>query len=317
MTLQSTIDVTFVVAAYNTRETIAQTLTSALGQRNVTVEIVVADDRSTDGTADVVRGFSDPRIRLIEMPSNAGPGAARNAAIAQARGRWIAVLDSDDEIDPDRSARMINRAERLGAQIVVDNLRVCEMGTPPVTMFPHDFLEQRGVLTLADFIASNVIFKSTFNFGYMKPMFARELLETHDLRFDESLRIGEDYILLASALASGGTCAIDPEPGYVYHIRQGSISRVLKLDHVHAMIEADRRFVGRYKLDEVAAGAQRDRKRSLEDAADFLILVDSIKQKSLAGCLKVAVRNPWALRHLQMPIAKRIRQMLKPHSKAE
>lgn len=311
MSVQNITDVTFVVAAYNTSETIAQTIVSALEQRNVSVEVVVADDFSTDGTADVVRSFSDPRVRLIEMTANLGPGAARNAAIAQARGRWIAVLDSDDEILPYRSARMIERARRLGAQIVVDNLKVSEAGTPPATMFSNRALEQRAVLSLADFIGSNVIFRSTFNFGYLKPMFSRDFLETHGLKFDETLRIGEDYILLASALAAGGACAIEPEPGYIYNIREGSISRVLKRNHVHAMMEADRRFVDRYRLEGAAALAQQRRSRSLEDANDFLILVENIKQKSLAGCVQVALRNPFALRHLQMPIAKRVRQMLR------
>lgn len=311
MSVQDIPDVTFVVAAYNTRETITRTLESALAQRDISLEIVVADDCSTDDTVDVVLSVSDPRVRLIEMTSNSGPGAARNAAIAQARGRWIAILDSDDEILPDRSARMIERAKRFSAQIVVDNLRVSEAGMPQVTMFSHRVLEQRPELTLAEFIGSNVIFKSTFNFGYLKPMYSRDFLEMHGLRFDEALRIGEDYILLASALASNGACAIEPEPGYVYNIREGSISRVLKRNHVDAMIDADRRFMDRHKLDGAAALAQRRRTRSLEDANDFLVLVEEIKQRSLTGCLQVAFRNPSALRHLQMPIAKRFRQILK------
>ena len=59
------------------------------------------------------------------------------------------------------------------------------------------------------------------------------------LRYDETLRIGEDYILLASALAKGGRCVVEPSVGYSYHVRAGSISRVLELHHVEAMLAAD------------------------------------------------------------------------------
>ena len=59
-----------------------------------------------------------------------------------------------------------------------------------------------GEIGLADFIAANLMFESTFSFGYMKPMFERALLARHSLRYDETLRIGEDYILLASALSA-------------------------------------------------------------------------------------------------------------------
>lgn len=64
------------------------------------------------------------------------------------------------------------------------------------------------------------------------------LVIQHGLRFDETLRIGEDYILLASALACGGRCAVEPSAGYIYHIREGSISRVLRLEHIDAMDDA-------------------------------------------------------------------------------
>lgn len=302
-------DVSFIIAAYNARETIGRALDSALAQIGVSVEVIVADDRSTDGTAELVRYFGDPRVRLIELPVNGGPGAARNAAIAEATGRWIAILDSDDEILPQRSAAMIECAGRMDAQIVVDNLKVMKPGSTPETMFSPAELQKRSALTLADFIDSNVIFSSTFNFGYMKPMFEREFLARKALRFDETLRIGEDYILLASALASDGICAIEPQPGYIYHIREGSISRVLKAHHVHAMMEADRRFLERFALDEAAHAAQCRRSRSLEEADAFLVLVEKIKQGSLVGCLKVAASHPSAVRHLKMPILARMRRI--------
>lgn len=303
-------DVSFVVAAFNARETIGRAIESALAQIEVAVEVVVVDDKSTDGTAELVRYFGDPRVRLIELPVNGGPAAARNAGFVAAAGRWIAVLDADDEIMPERSAAMIEAANRLDAEIVVDNLKVLKPGEAAVTMFSMQHLQEKSVITLKDFIESNVIFRSTFNYGYMKPMFRRDFLERHSLCFDEGLRIGEDYLLLASALACGGCCAIEADPGYLYHIREGSISRVLEKHHVKAMMEGDRRFLQRFTLDPQAAKAQRKRTQSLREALAFLQLIDGLKRRSFSACLQAAIAEPAALRHLKMPIAARMRRVL-------
>jgi succinoglycan biosynthesis protein ExoO len=305
-------DVTFVIAAYNSADCIVPAIESALSQQSVTLEVIVVDDCSADDTRDVVGAIAarDPRVRLIALETNLGPGGARNAGIDAANGRWIAVLDSDDVIRPDRTARMIARAEQMSAQIAVDNLDVVYTdGRPTETMFEEPFLHQRGTLTLEDFIASNILFRSTFNFGYMKPMFERAFLAANDLRFHSTLRIGEDYLLLASALAVGGMCAIEPTSGYVYNIREGSISRVLELRHVDAMIAADAEFLARYPLSPAARMAQTQRSRSLIEARHFLMLVSGIKRRSLPDVLKIAVRDPVALRHLRMPIEVRLRKL--------
>lgn len=305
-------EVTFVIAAYNSAETIAAAIESALAQQAVTLEIIVVDDQSADATRDVVASISsrDDRVRLIALERNLGPGGARNAGIDAATGQWIAVLDSDDVIQPLRTRQMIDRAQAVAADIVVDNLDVVYTdGRPRETMFAENFLKEQRVLTLESFIASNVLFRSTFNFGYMKPMFRREFLNAHDLRFRPDLRIGEDYLLLASALAVGGQCAIEPSPGYVYNIREGSISRVLELRHVDAMIAADQDFMARYPLSPGASQAQRQRTRSLFEARHFLMLVSGIKRRSLIDVAKIAAKDPRALRHLRMPIEVRLKKL--------
>ncbi|ENN85071.1 Succinoglycan biosynthesis protein exoO [Rhizobium freirei PRF 81] len=303
-------DVSFVIAAYNAEDTLERAIDSALAQGAVSMEVIVVDDCSTDGTREIVGNHPDPRVRLVAMPRNGGPGAARNAGLDAARGRWVAVLDSDDALRPDRMVRLIAQAERAEAQIAVDNLDVIreDVGTT-ATMFPEPMLARMPLLTLAKFIASNMIFQSEHNFGYMKPIFERAFVEKYHLRFDETLRIGEDYIFLASALARGGVCVVEPTAGYLYYIREGSISRVLKQEHVEAMLAADTRFFAEHPFGAAALAAQRRRTRNLKEVIAFLKLVDSIKGRELQAAFKIACLNPRAVRHLSMPVFARFRRL--------
>ena len=303
-------DVTFVIAAYNSAGTIRHAIESALAQRHVSIEIVVVDDASSDDTREVVGQFADPRLKLIALERNRGPGGARNAGLEAARGQWIAILDSDDTVDPDRLARMIARAEKADAQIVVDNLDVVSRDGSRQRMFSESDLARQSQLTLPAFIASNALFRSEHNYGYMKPVFLRGFLQEHALRFDETLRIGEDYILLASALARGGRCVVEPTAGYIYNVRDGSISRVLRKDHVEAMLVSDQRFLMDNRLNSAAQAAQRVRTRSLREARSFLDLVEHLKRGSLLRALRTAISDPAAVRHLRMPIEARLRRLI-------
>lgn len=84
----------------NKRAWVERAVRSVLAQTFGNFQLVVVDDGSTDGSADVVRQIADPRISLLRQP-NAGPGAARNRGIAETRSEWLAFLDADDAWEPD------------------------------------------------------------------------------------------------------------------------------------------------------------------------------------------------------------------------
>lgn len=107
--------VSVIVAAFNARRWIGFSIESARAQTLRDIEIIVVDDGSTDDTADVVMGMAaeDQRIRLIRQ-SNAGVGAARNAGIRLARGKYIAPLDADDLWDPEKLEKQVRRMEERG-----------------------------------------------------------------------------------------------------------------------------------------------------------------------------------------------------------
>ena len=102
--------VSTVVAAYNAEHTIEQTVDSALAQRCRDHEIVVVNDGSTDTTATILEKYRG-QIRIVDQ-TNQGAAAARNAGVAQARGRYIAFLDSDDLWLPGKLKTMVAEIEQ-------------------------------------------------------------------------------------------------------------------------------------------------------------------------------------------------------------
>jgi glycosyltransferase involved in cell wall biosynthesis len=104
--------VSVIIPAFNRASLIGQAIESVLGQTFRDFELIVVDDGSTDETTEVVRGYSDPRIRLIELPSNAGSNAARNRGIKEARSDLIAFLDSDDLYLPTKLETVVGAFDR-------------------------------------------------------------------------------------------------------------------------------------------------------------------------------------------------------------
>lgn len=89
-------DVGVVIPAYNRATTLHRALGSALSQSVRDIEVLVVDDGSTDGTAEVATAARDPRVRVLCHATNRGAAAARNTAVAACRAPFIAFLDSDD-----------------------------------------------------------------------------------------------------------------------------------------------------------------------------------------------------------------------------
>jgi glycosyltransferase involved in cell wall biosynthesis len=104
-----------IVPVFNGEPYLSETLDSILAQSYRPLEIIVADDGSTDRTANVVANYGDT-IRYLKQ-ENAGPPAARNLGLSSARGEFIAFLDADDLWHPDKLAR---QKARFDAQPALD-----------------------------------------------------------------------------------------------------------------------------------------------------------------------------------------------------
>lgn len=107
--------VSVIIPAYNASATIRRALDSVAVQDYPQLEIIVIDDCSKDATAEIVGGYSDPRIRLLRNARNLGECGAMNEGIAAAKGEYIAFLDADDEWRPTKLTKQIAALERNAA----------------------------------------------------------------------------------------------------------------------------------------------------------------------------------------------------------
>ena len=96
--------VSIIMPAYNAEKTLSEAVTSALQQTYKNFELLIIDDCSTDSTAALAKDFCarDSRVRLLRNPCNSGASQTRHNGAAQAQGRWLAFLDSDDLWAPDK-----------------------------------------------------------------------------------------------------------------------------------------------------------------------------------------------------------------------
>ncbi|MCP3735805.1 glycosyltransferase [Sphingomonas sp. RP10(2022)] len=99
--------VSVVIPGYNGAAFIGETLESLERQTLTDWEAIVVDDCSADDTRALVRGWPDPRVRLIENEVNGGPVRTRNRGVGEARGRYVAGLDQDDLCLPERLAMQV------------------------------------------------------------------------------------------------------------------------------------------------------------------------------------------------------------------
>ena len=288
--------VSVIMANYRGGATLARALESVLAQTMGNLEIIVSDDASPDDSVSVVTSIMarDERVRLLASPQNGGPARTRNLALARARGQWIAIVDSDDIVHPERLERLLAAAEHFKADIVADDLlHFHEDGSPPTLLLAdHD---TPFPVSAEAWVTAGMDGKLPA-LGYLKPLIRAEALGL--LRYDETLRIGEDYDLLLRTLLAGASMWIVPEPWYLYRRHSGSISHRLSANDVDAMLANQAQLLAGIKPEAGLAQAFAQRRDALQGALDFGRLVEAIKARSPGTVLKIIARRPALLQRL-------------------
>lgn len=107
--------VSIIMPSYNTSKYIVETIQSVLAQTYKDWELLIVDDCSTDNTDEIVKPFlADKRIHYLKNEKNSGAAVSRNRALREAKGRWIAFLDSDDLWMPEKLERQISFMDKNG-----------------------------------------------------------------------------------------------------------------------------------------------------------------------------------------------------------
>lgn len=106
--------VSIIMPSYNTGKQIAATIESVRRQSYENWELIVVDDCSTDETDRVIAAIDDARIRYYKNEKNSGAAISRNRALREAKGRWIAFLDSDDLWEPNKLERQLSFMQEHG-----------------------------------------------------------------------------------------------------------------------------------------------------------------------------------------------------------
>lgn len=285
MTPPDTPLISVVMANFRGAAHLVPTMSAVLAQTERRLELILVDDCSDDESVPIARRIAaaDSRVRVIAAPHNQGPAATRNMALDAAKGEWIAIVDSDDLIHPERFARLIAAAQAADTDIVADDMVYFGAVSDPQgrSLLQPLALTAPVKVDTALYLRANSGDPQVPALGYLKPIFRRGILEGR--RYDPQLRIGEDYDLVLRLLIEGANFLLLPDPLYAYRRHAGSISHRLSVATVEAMLNAHRALPP--LTDPQARAAARVVDRQLSRSLRYEYLVRDIKARHWRGAL--------------------------------
>lgn len=214
--------ISIILPVYGVAQFIAKCTDSLLNQTLGDLEIFFVDDHGPDDSMAIAKSRVEghPRaaeFHFIETPHNMGAGMARNFAIGQATGEYIAFVDSDDWIEPTMFEELYNRAKMFDADICYgQGMQDFSDGRPSNILKNPDMPE--GPIShdsRAHFLANYVSYFWTF-------IYKRSLIMDNDIRYPEE-RCADDSYFVACALFMARTAAHVDKPFYHYLIRENSV----------------------------------------------------------------------------------------------
>jgi succinoglycan biosynthesis protein ExoU len=286
--------VAVIIPAHNSAATIDRAVASALAEREAE-QVIVIDDGSWDGTLAAAREADDGSGRLVLLRNDVagGPAQARNLAIRAAQADWLCPLDADDYFRPGRLGRLLARSD--GVDFIADDLVRVVQDRP-------DLPEGRLIgssfplpcdLDLAAFARANVSRRGRprAELGFLKPLMRRAFLTDRRLAYDERLRLGEDFILYAKALALGARFRIVEACGYVAVERSDSLSGRHTAADLRNLAAASA-ALSALPLPRDQAAALREHHRHVRAKQALREFLDAKRAKGILGGAAALARSP-------------------------
>lgn len=239
-------DVSVVVIVYNDAARLPTAVRSVLRQSLRNLEVIIADDASTDDTPQIAAELQaeDPRVRYVRLAANSGGcGAPRNAGLQAARGRAVMFLDSDDRFERHACKNLLEALEDNEADVAMGLVRRQYVETGRQTLwYPRLFDEPRVVAGFVDMpelidevLSVNKLYRMTF-------------LEENDLTFPDDVHY-EDQLWTFQIYHRASRIAIIPENVYLWRIFPASGSRSITQQRQEIQNIRDRLVVHR-RLDD-------------------------------------------------------------------
>jgi glycosyltransferase involved in cell wall biosynthesis len=227
--------VSIIIPAYNSGAWIAHTLETVRAQTHLDLDVLVIDDGSTDGTADIVESINDPRIRLIRQ-SNSGACVARNRGLDEATGQFIQFLDADDLLSANKIERQLQRLakEPKGTLATCSWARFRNEDVSTAHFFvEHDWKDYKDPL---DWLIDCGIGRGTMPIhSWLIP---REVAQEAG-PWNERLRINQDGEYNARlVLAAGKIAFVQEAKAYYRSGLEGSISRGDSREALESLMDA-------------------------------------------------------------------------------
>ncbi len=283
-----------IIAARNASSTISAAITSALNDPHV-AEVVVVDDASTDATADTARESNDGsgRLKVVRFETNKGPAAARNYAIECSSAPLISVLDADDFFIEGRFSQLLSVPDW---DIIADN--IVFVSEESIRDFDSRTIPRFGgapwTLDITTFAQRNISkrHRQRGELGFLKPLIRREFLTRNNLRYNEKLRLGEDYELYAWALAFGARFQVISNCGYGAVVRSDSLSGRHSADDLKNLADAAEMLLKSGLLSHQAAKAVEAHAKHVRSKYYHRQFLDVNAREGLAAAAAVFVRDP-------------------------
>lgn len=213
--------ISIIIPIYNAELYLQECLNSIMAQIYQNFEVLMVNDGSTDGSLEIIERQSrgDNRFRVINQ-TNAGVSSARNRGIEESKGNYICFLDADDKLTNDFLSSMRSKVELYDLVIT---------GTQYTDGIDHkDFLPQGkyGADNLGTLLAKHL--KSICFNGACGKMYHRALIIKYDIKFDKSLRYGEDADFCQTYLSYCTSIYIDGDCKYVYRFEHIAFDHLKK-----------------------------------------------------------------------------------------
>lgn len=220
--------ISVLIPAYNVERYLPGCLDSILSQSERRIEVLVADDGSTDGTVALLerRAAADGRLRFLRL-AHAGAYAARNRLLAEAKGEWIYLCDADDKLAPGAFSRLLSVAQKegldalfFGADVIYESEEL-EESFPKFRKrysFSHDLSAPRSG---PEFLCDAVEADEWRSLVWLM-LVRRELLEENAIRFEEGLLHKDDIFGIDVALHARKAARL-PDHLYFRRVREESL----------------------------------------------------------------------------------------------